>query len=454
MGLTYQRSRGRGDDAYTREEILGSYAAYRDSVLINSDTKRGTVRGCSSEVIMDYLNPGPPYHTGKPYTHYKMKCDFDMVLNKGLHSGTRVDERYGTVYESTYNGGWIPSFGWITPDFSLDDMSHIGISGFFNPDYCDPTDSGPEAYNKFRPKMEGADMGTFMGESRELPGMLQTSAKGFDYAYRALGGSASSKVMPKKIAAQFLNHQFGWIPFIGDLSSFIKTSMNSAKRIAQARRDNGRWIKRRGHLSSQNDLAIVGESKTRYPVNPYLIPSSIDSTFHFGPMFDNGTQPCSLTTITKAVRSEIWFAGAFRYWIPSLADPTSVVSNIQNYLNLYGTRISPSLVWNLTPWSWLIDWFTNIGDNIDNMTSQIQDNCVSKYAYIMQKRSLSYGFSSRVRINGVFSEPMEWTYEGLVRARRCASPYGFSISLPDMTARKWAILTALGLSRTRLENSW
>lgn len=454
MGLTYQRKRERGDGFASHEETLGIYKAYVNGVLINQDTKRGTAQGGDSEIIMDYLNPGPPYTTGKPYTHFKVKSDMDLVLNSGFHSGSREDPYYGTLYESTYNGGWLPSFGSIRPDFTVDDLSHASISGYFGPNYCDPTDLGPSAYNKFKPKMAEADMGVFLGESREIPGMFRTSAKGFVDGFHALGGKQKWKAMPTAFSNQFLNHHFGWVPFISDLSKFIKTATHSAARIAQHRRDNGRWIKRRGLVSLTDGVELVADHSARYPVNPYLVPGSIDSTFHFGQVKDDGKMPITTTTITKTLVTKTWFAGAFRYWIPYLADPESRISTIRSYLDLYGIRISPLLVWNLTPWSWLADWVGNVGDNISNFTSQVLDNCVSKYAYIMQKKSISYGFSSLVRINGNFSKPMTWTYEGSVRARRCASPYGFSVSLPDMTAKRWAILAALGLSRSRLEDSW
>jgi hypothetical protein len=117
---------------------------------------------------------------------------------------------------------------------------------------------------------------------------------------------------------------------------------------------------------------------------------------------------------------------------------------------LLGTRLTPDVLWNLAPWSWLVDWFTTIGSSLSNVVSFQNDGLVMPYGYAMR----------RVRITTVASTTLAFkenpekelltfrnTYMVDQKERVRATPYGFGLDLGSLNPRQWAILASLGLTR-------
>jgi len=111
-------------------------------------------------------------------------------------------------------------------------------------------------------------------------------------------------------------------------------------------------------------------------------------------------------------------------------------------------EITPSLAWELLPWSWMVDWFGNVGDLMANISAASYDNLVAKYAYIMRTRRISYNtiqdqpltIGKSLRLNGTFFVE--------TKERAAASPYGFGLDWNGFSTSQLAILAALGISRT------
>lgn len=96
--------------------------------------------------------------------------------------------------------------------------------------------------------------------------------------------------------------------------------------------------------------------------------------------------------------------------------------------------VYPSLIWDLIPWSWLIDWFINVGKFIDRawMNAYGEWNCSYAYAttkFAMTWRGLTYLSTARWHIH-----PSVW--EG-------------SYPSSQLSSSQWSILTALGLSHRK-----
>jgi len=120
---------------------------------------------------------------------------------------------------------------------------------------------------------------------------------------------------------------------------------------------------------------------------------------------------------------------------------------------LFGTRLTPEVVWNLAPWSWAADWFGNTGDVLANISALGADSLVLKYGYIMrQERVMDHtswegyintqpdGHGARfIRIREAYG------YETKLRLR--ATPYGFGIDMGGFSPRQIAISAAVGVNR-------
>jgi len=229
--------------------------------------------------------------------------------------------------------------------------------------------------------------------------------------------------------SEYLNSEFGWKPLVRDIKRFAKTVMDSHRIIEQYRKDSDRKIRRRYNYpfasSSQSDKA-----GSFVP-----IPASVGA-FGSGSIFVS----CS---------SEQWFSGAFRYHIPIGVTTAEKLQRHYAYAQkLFGINPSPENIWNLAPWSWSADWFSNTGDVLHNISALGHDGLVMEYGYMMS-RTLRREVASATWYGGTSfetSSSRDQTDEFLLR--RDSTPYGFGTDLNNLTAAQASVLVALGLSRS------
>lgn len=386
----------------------------------------------SVDVCVDATHPGPPYRSGGPLgvIHY----DDPMALK---HSGVY----YAWVSASVgykYVGGFINS-GAPSQCPGVWTRSNADVSVLANylgdsvPSRGDISSLGAHAWNRFRPGNPTADLGVFIGEFKDVPRMLQSTAKAFHSLWKKAGGS-SRTFGPKKVADAWLNTQFGWMPFISDLRKFYKTYTTLDERLARIKRQNGKWIHRGGSLPGDSYSEVVASSPTGtklYPVLNYYFQKNPLATGNY--------------TLTASYSRDVWFEGRFRYWIPDIDTPQW---RDRAVLDLFGAFPTPSLIWELTPWSWLVDWCSNVGDVISNMSTGYAENLAAQYAYVMgtTRYSTSWDTSQTLK-SGTLCDSSGYTE--VYKHRVGASPFGFGLTSGDFSLRQWSILGALGLSKSK-----
>jgi hypothetical protein len=368
----------------------------------------------SDEVCVDMLHPGPPYRSGGPLCIWRVYTDFHLL--RGSIDSIQSYRRY--------EGGFCCSQNLLSHlTFTSANLAKLG-------DFGNVDSYGATGWNKFRPTRSDAGLAEFLGEIKEVPRMLQTTAKGFHNLWKSMGGSPTG-FSPKAVADHWLNTQFGWVPFLNELVSFYKATQGLDKRVKQLRRDNNQWVRRGGTVAVSSDSETISESETSHIHYPTL------ATQHYaGP-------PYGSHIIKRSIQRNVWFEGRYKYWIPSLEDgawPAGVIARV------FGALPSPSLVWELTPWSWLIDWCSNAGDCIANMSSIMYDNLVAKYAYIMgtTREEVIATSTSNLKVG---PHTASWTASLTAKQRGGASPFGFGLTPGEFSPRQWSILAALGLTR-------
>lgn len=284
---------------------------------------------------------------------------------------------------------------------------------------------GATGYARFKPGAPVMNLGQSLIELRELPMM-------FRHTYKVLeqirGMSVGELLNPKNLAADYLGYQFGWIPFLSDIKGLLGLRHSLQTRIAQLRRDNGRSVRRRGSVYE------VSNPITTVTGGPFFSSTMCKGTY---PLYQN-----SYGSIVEQFTSgqKHWFAGRFRYWIPDLG-PDRCPPRL--YLKLLGLNPTPKLLYDVLPWSWLLDWVTNLGDNIDNVSANAAENLVAEYAYIMSHTYSRY----HVTVSAVNQNYISGSIEVETKLRRGASPFGFGTTPNAFTNRQWAVLGALGLTR-------
>lgn len=242
------------------------------------------------------------------------------------------------------------------------------------------------------------------------------------------------KGTPSGYADEYLNLEFGLKPIISDLRKFRTAAQQSNKIIAQLKRDSGRIVRRR--------YSFPEETTTEHTVE--------SASWYGSPTFNSWLYGSSgKLTRTRVITSRYWFSGAYTYAYPSGDRAVDRLARVEQEANrLFGTRITPSTLWELTPWSWAADWVSNAGDVMTNLSAFSRDGLVMVYGYVM----CEYTATDTYRLEGLsfpgHSGPLTQVFETKVKKRIRATPYGFGLDPAAFTTRQWAILGALGVSRS------
>jgi len=106
-------------------------------------------------------------------------------------------------------------------------------------------------------------------------------------------------------------------------------------------------------------------------------------------------------------------------------------------------------IYKLMPWTWLADWFSNVGKQLDYLNSIWYDGTTSKYAYVMRSREEKINQTVNIFAPPGYPEKsITWNYGVITKCRRAAaSPFGFDLGAENLSTRQIAILAALGITR-------
>jgi len=218
------------------------------------------------------------------------------------------------------------------------------------------------------------------------------------------------------------------------MQKFRKVRELSDKYRRQYRRDAGRIVRRRVQGPETQDQTETVQHGV------YLtMAGSVTPTIHL--------QQAGTLTTTHTTFSKRWFSGAFQYFLPKEA----TARHMAELDHLYGVMPDLTTMWNVVPYSWLVDWQSNLGDMVKNMSQFSQDGLVMPWGYVMHETVRR----SVYRLENLVCEGGQWrpnstsvTVEFKTQQRMKATPFGFSVNpVPDLSARQIAILAALGISR-------
>jgi len=236
---------------------------------------------------------------------------------------------------------------------------------------------------------------------------------------------------------EYLNWEFGWAPIISDVKKFRHAVKHHDEIIKQLMKDSGKVIRRGYSFPRLQDTETTIVATGVYPINT-----------HAQFFSQAGTVTRTRTTVV-----DTWFSGAFVYYIPIGDDVVSQFGGHMARANkLFGVKLTPELIWDLAPWSWAVDWFTNVGDNFHNLSAFALDNLVLRYGFVMQRSTITdvyelSGYKLKSNVVGYLPPRLTQTLTSVRKVRRIATPYGFGLNPSSFSDRQWAILVALGISR-------
>ncbi len=280
------------------------------------------------------------------------------------------------------------------------------------------------------PSNPAFSLSTAIGELRMdgLPTVVGTDIlKERIRAYRTRNRLRPESAKGKAAGSEFLNVEFGWKPLVSDLRKFAMAVRDHHKIIDGYVAGSDSKIRRR--LASPPTYSTNQTANTSVYLQPGVT---------IGPWVGTGSTFESTETRT-------WFSGAFRYHVPMGNDLGSRMARYNAEAGkLLGLRLTPDTVWNLMPWSWAADWFTDVGDIMTNISNLGTDSMVMQYGYSMrsQRREMTTSFNWSGK-SGYFRETT------ITKRRIPASPYGFNTTFDGLSNRQKAICAALGITRAR-----
>jgi len=206
--------------------------------------------------------------------------------------------------------------------------------------------SGSDAYDltqslaNLNPNVASVDLPAFLFELKDFPEMLHQ-----------LGRVLAKRVKASDVAGGYLAYSFGWAPLFSDLKQLLTLSD-----IVDAR------LKRLEEFGKGSVSRTLGKNKSNSA--PYTIELVGKVAEGRGPL-------TAVVTTSTSVKS--WYSAKVRLTEP-LPDRQKLRSDeFRRALGLTANSAAATL-WEILPWSWLIDYFVNVSNMIAANTGGIKYN--------------------------------------------------------------------------------
>ncbi len=273
---------------------------------------------------------------------------------------------------------------------------------------------GSTAIAKSLPDVPKFSLFRFVGELREgLPKVpLKVLAK--ERKLRNAGG-------------EYLNVQFGLLPTVSDVQKFIDLCMDPKLR-ERARHQIGEEHRVRKTLDKGRSATSRALTSAEMSSMPASFTSGITGTLEVVSDF------------------EIWSSCSFAYY--QTLELIRLLDELDSKMGGFGAVPRAIDFWNLIPWTWFVDWFTNINHVITNLSYLGRDGLYLQRGYIMAHyRDVETSSQGRTFMGRPFLTTGVRTFERKYRVR--ASPFGFGLTWQDFDPFQLSILGALGVNRLR-----
>jgi hypothetical protein len=364
------------------------------------------------------------FDSGGPFFTSRVDHDFQMAGVSAAVAGNGNFLYSGPVYAPLPTVSELASYG-FQKEFGDSNESSMNSDGATAISRCDPYDPP-------------ANLATSLIELRRdgLPSLLGART----WKDRAL--------RVKNAGDEYLNYAFGWVPLVNDVKDGAHVVANAGS-LAKAAADNEGTNVHRGYAFPTESETVTLDEHSGFAEFP---------GYYTGFIF--AEQPYPVRTVTRTTSRKRWFEGSFTYAMPSKTDSfRRHVSAGDRASELLGLELTPEVLWEATPWSWAVDWFSNAGEVTQNLTAFSNAGQVMRYGYIMEETidkitvTLSgAGLTSHKPMSGSweanrFAGPLSSSIIITTKRRGAANPFGFGVSWDGLSSFQASIAAALGISR-------
>jgi hypothetical protein len=390
----------------------------------------------SQKKYHDRLNERGLQPEGDPDRGHAFELKRHTIAGK-LHSVEYQDLWFGTSAQ------WTNAFIWPRPN-SASNLNDVHSGDIIIP--APYIESGldafaQQAYSRVAPSSVIFDAATFLGELREgLPRLTS------DFLKRNIGSF-------KGLGSDYLNVEFGWKPFIRDIQNAAKALLGATNVLAS----QGKRVHRTYGLpaTSHADATSFSGTNTIMAGKYRGILGYSDPEWGTSDLSSQTGYGSSAATHAKTRSSKRWFEGEFSTFYPLGFDPNDFFQRLNALIDV---KIDPETLWELAPWSWLVDWNLRIGDSIAANQMAANDLLIMHYGYAMETAVYTTEVSWRLTgsPNGTYHAwsggPLGGRYfaSTTYKRRLRANPYGFKVGgQSSLTGGQAAILGALGLTKLK-----
>nr|UJQ85854.1 MAG: putative maturation protein [Leviviridae sp.] len=370
-----------------------------------------------------------------PYVH--SRCD-DVVGEYGGEHPLLVDsiDSSGIVPITGINSPYGPDTSWREYHFYLPDYvtqsppSHLLVS-------LDSEEAvATKALALTNPSRPSVAMPNFLYELKDLPGMIRDIGKLKHLAQQSRKGWKRMLNMKtaKELANLQLSEQMGWEPLVSDLQNILGFQADVDKRIAVLDRifnQNGGLHRTIGKPGKVRKGSFGGTSWGGTASTSFSIP--IDSTFEVLWV------QSSIKTTTNRWASCRWRSSS----LPGMHLSDQDLARQARAL-VFGSDITTKEVWDAVPWTWLVDWFANVGDFLQAFDNSIP--CICPVACVMTHQATT---ETWVRTDGAYYYAGGNGTRTAETKRRTLQAASLTASIPFLSGRQFSILGALAIQRKR-----
>ncbi len=425
------------------QSSLAGFHVREASEMMSYRSKRKTFPGYNSVEFV-------PDNVAEPYSYFEtltqLKRDGLEARSPTMASGVKPDTGHSwSLTQYKWEGPevhWHFSDGTYHWDYAGPPLHAVNgnWSPWPSPGMTNIAEEGTNLFARAVPAPDMFNLAQFIGQFNERLPRLSLNILEKTKFFKSLGDD-------------YLNVVFGWKPLLDDLQNLAKAMMAAQSALTGELQVIRRDRKGKDVSSQGGTLGVANGPMGAYPS---LVPGAFQDIVPNGtsqgqvwPSFYYSATGTHLETTSTSYST--WFSGSF-YIVPKLT------YNPENYWERLGalldTNITPALLWELAPWSWLSDWFLNIGSTLATYESAVNNRVLAQYAYVMEESSVTtrrvtssfqanYGFLTAQTLPGGYSD-----FTVRTRRRQRANPFGFiGTTQKPLNGGQWAILGALGLTK-------
>jgi hypothetical protein len=334
-------------------------------------------------------------------------CD-DVVGNYPNSNGLSIDKYWAGDGHISGRSPVFPVYDWA--EYPYTNQPSAGPIDGWDAGMPDATTSVTKVAAKTNPGRANLSVPVFIAELKDLPHMIRGQGDNI------LRKKSAARRRPNQSSVP--TEQFGWSSLFRDLGSLLDFTAYVDKRVVELK-----------SLYSSGGLKVGAK----------VWANSLE--FEESSIPFNTVEANVYGTRTRTCIARRWASVRWRPTFPPPSVPTDAELLQKARFAVHGWRINPADAWELIPWSWLIDYFSNVGDVLNTTGNAWEYTCDN--GCVMT--SLVCVSSDRVdsTSEGFIAIPGKSRRE--LKLRVLANP-GLSVFAPLLSAKQLTNLAAIAVN--------